>query len=111
MHGVLGALTDLLDVGMSIQLQQVSGGGDSGQVSLRGGAAPAAGTSYMSFFDLEGVQAGDQFKFSASSNTNVTGYMGAVSIDVGAVAVASVPEPHSLLFLAISGTLGFIRRR
>lgn len=90
-------------------VQTVGGSGDSGIVSVRGGAI-GNGVPEMYFFDITGVNAGDRFRIDGLNNIGGTtgsqpGYLGPVSFDL-----LAVPEPGS----AVLGALGFmllIRRR
>ena len=86
-------------------VQTVGGSGDSGVVSLRGGAS-GNGVPEMYFFDLTGVNPGDRFQILGLNNVGGTsgqaGYMGPVSWDL-------IPEPQSAILLL--GALGLAARR
>lgn len=104
MQDMLGALEWAADQNKGLRLvQTVGGSGDSGIVSVRGGAA-GNGVPEMYFFDITGVNPGDRFVMSGLNNVSgagatQSGYLGPVSFDL-----VAVPEPGS----AVLGAFGFI---
>ena len=106
MHGVLAGGEDAADETKTLQILQTAGGsGDSGVVSLRSGAVPAPGTTYMTFFDITGVNPGDQFQILAGTSVPQPGYLGPVSWDL-----VVIPEPSSL-GLGVLALAMFLGRR
>jgi hypothetical protein len=84
-------------------VQTVGGSGDSGIVSVRGGAI-GDGVPEMYFFDIAGVNPGDRFRIDGLGDIGGTtggqpGYLGPVSFDL-----VAVPEPDS----AVLGALGIM---
>jgi hypothetical protein len=111
----VGVMADMLashewaaDQNKGYQLIQIVGGdGDSGVITLRGGAQ-ADGVPEMYFFDLYGVKPGDRFQLLGHNNANGEGatqsaYMGPVTWDI-------IPEP-SIAMLAGLGLLVLLTRR
>lgn len=82
------------------------GGGDSGAISLRGGAAGTS-TPEIYFFDITGISPGDVFQLTSTNTggSGQAGYIGPMSWDI-----APVPEPSSALLGGIAA-LGLMRRR
>ncbi len=82
------------------------GGGDSGAISLRGGAAGTS-TPEIYFFDITNITAGDAFQLTSTNNgtSGQAGYIGPMSWDI-----ASVPEPSMMGLSSLLG-LGLLARR
>ena len=82
------------------------GGGDSGAISLRSGAAGTS-TPEIYFFDITNITAGDVFQLTSTNNgaSGQAGYIGPMSWDI-----APVPEP-SVMSLASALSLGLLVRR
>ncbi len=82
------------------------GGGDSGSISLRGGAAGTS-TPEIYFFDITNITAGDGFQLTSTNNggSGQAGYIGPMSWDL-----APVPEPSALSLSSLLG-LGLLLRR
>jgi hypothetical protein len=83
------------------------GGGDSGVISLRGGAAGTS-TPEIYFFDITNITAGDGFQLTSTNNggSGQAGYIGPMSWDV-----APVPEPSVLSLSSLLGVGLLLRRR
>lgn len=82
------------------------GGGDSGVISLRGGAAGTS-TPEIYFFDITNITAGDVFQLTSTNNggSGQPGYIGPMSWDI-----APVPET-GVLGLTGALSLGLLVRR
>jgi hypothetical protein len=100
MQDVLGAAENAADYGKTLRLTG-PGGGDSGLISVRGGGA-GNGVPEMYFFDIYGVNGGDVITISAPNGPGQSGYVGPVSVDIGAV-----PEPGTFVMLGL-GALGLV---
>lgn len=89
------------DIYKGLQIVQIDGSGDSGVISVRGGAAGDHSPEWH-FFDLKDATAGDKFTIIASKN--VGGDTGEQSMYLGPVAwdIGVVPEPSSSALLAAS---------
>ena len=88
---------------------EVSGGGNSGEISIRGGAVDTVGNVDMLFFDISGVEAGDRFEVYSENPLDanaIQGYNSAFSIDM-----VAVPEPSSSSLLALAGMSVILRRK
>ena len=108
MADILGPGEWAVDTGKAYQLTQTIGGaGDSGSITLRGGAA-ANGQPEMYFFDVTGVNPGDTFGITAfgSPGNAFPGYIGPMSWDL----YTPVPEPSTALLAGVAA-LGLLRRR
>ena len=107
MADILGSGEWAADTGKAYQLSQTIGGaGDSGSITLRGGAA-ANGQPEMYFFDVMGVNPGDTFRITAfPSPGGFPGYIGPMSWDL----YTPVPEPSTALLGGLAG-LALLRRR
>ena len=110
---VLGSTENAADVFKGLRLVQTVGGtGDSGIVSVRGGAS-GNGVPDLVFFDITGATPGNRFSLTALTNVGGTGvgqagYVGPVFFDLATV----VPEPATLSLLGASVLgLGLRRRR
>jgi hypothetical protein len=111
----IGVMADVLspgewaaDTNKSFRLVQTVGGtGDSGVITLRGGAA-GNGQPELYFFDVSGVNPGDRFQIVTGSTapSGQPGYIGPVTWDL----YTAVPEPSSALLGGLA-LLGFARRR
>jgi hypothetical protein len=107
MADVLGPTEWAQDIDKQYQIRQITGGlGDSGLISLRGGG-PGNGNPDMYFFDLAGVNPGDQFEVVAYNGAGVAGYVGPISWDIG----TAIPEPSTWALLAIGSAGLFAARR
>jgi hypothetical protein len=108
MADVLGVDENAADSNKTYRLTG-PGGADSGIISLRGGAA-GNGIPEMYFFDLTGVNPGDQFTVTTANTggSGQPGYIGPMSWDIA----TTVPEPASatLLLGAAGALLGWRRR-
>jgi hypothetical protein len=120
MADVLTALEWVNDVFKGLQVMQTVGGsGDSGLISLRGGAA-GDGVPEMYMFDVTGISAGDRFAILAfrdvggstpmGTGTGQDAYLGPVSWDI-APAAAAVPEPSSFVLAFFGMSLLIAKRR
>lgn len=108
MADVLSAVEWAADTNKSFRLVQTVGGtGDSGVITLRGGAA-GNGQPELYFFDVSGVNPGDRFQIVTGSTapSGQVGYIGPVTWDL----YTAVPEPSSALLGGLA-LLGFARRR
>ena len=108
MADILGPTEWAADTGKAYQLvQTVGGSGDSGLITLRGGAA-ANGQPEMYFFDVTVVNPGDTFQIIAlgTPGGSFPGYIGPMSWDLS----DPVPEPSSALLAGVA-LLGLTRRR
>ena len=107
MHDLLDAGGQARDTFKGLQIQQTVGGsGDSGPVSVRGGAA-GDGVPEFYFFDITGASPGDQFDVLGLDDVDGSsinrGYVGPVAFDV-------IPEPGSMALLGLGGLLTLRRR-
>ena len=116
MQGVLGGGEAAKDFGKRLTVievdtdgNEVSGGGNSGEISIRGGAVETVGNVDMLFFDISGVEAGDRFEVYSENPLDanaIQGYNSAFSIDM-----VAVPEPSSSSLLALAGMSVILRRK
>jgi hypothetical protein len=106
----IGVMADILaagewaaDIGKTFRVVQTAGGaGDSGVISLRAGG-PGNGQPEMYFFDVNGVNPGDQFQIITGNGPGQAGYLGPVTWDL-----VAIPEPSCLL---VAGAGAFLLRR
>lgn len=108
MTDVLGPLDRSADRAKGFQIMQTFGGsGNSGVISIRNAGA-ADGNQDMYFFDLTGVNPGDQFQILALNNVGGgsfnAGYLAAVSWDI-------IPEPSAGLLLLLGAASWLAGRR
>ena len=105
MQDVLGLSEAEIELGKTLQLIQTVGGtGTSSVVSVRDGSKGDSNPE-MYFFDITGVNPGDQFQVLAP-NGGTSGYVGAVTWDI-----AAVPEPSSAALIGLGGIALILRRR
>ena len=83
------------------------GGGDSGAISLRGGAAGTS-TPEIYFFDITNITASDVFQLTSTNTggSGQAGYIGPMSWDI-----APVPEPGATNLTGLVCLAAFLRRR
>ena len=108
MNDILAPTEYAADNLKALRVVGVNTTGNSGDISLRGGAA-GNGVPEMYFFDITGMSAGDQFEIIGSINGVDFGtgaYVGPVSFDI-----VEVPEPSGVLLCGLAVTAGLITRR
>lgn len=113
MQGVLGAGEIAKDYDKILKVTEVDsagasidGGGASGVVSVRGGAADTLNHIDMLFFDISNINAGDRFEIEAPNNPVLPGYNSAFSLDM-----VAVPEPSTSSLFALAGMSVILRRK